>query len=93
MACIAVPHVSLDDLGITLPPITLPDVPLPGVNFCCSAQLPPIPMYLVNALIALVTSLIPGLGKVLQPVLIILMKAVAIINGILDLLTFSCPLN
>ncbi len=93
MPCISVPHVGLPDLGITLPTIALPPIPLPGITLCCSFQLPPIPTYLVNAVIALAMSLIPGLGKVLQPVLAILMKAIAVINGILDQITFSCPLN
>ena len=93
MACISVPHVSFDDLGITLPAIELPPLPTPGVKLCCTAQLPPIPTYLLNQAIALAMSLIPSLGKVLQPVLAILMQAIGIINGILDQITFSCPLN
>ncbi len=92
MACLAAPHVSFADLGLTLPTITLPS-PQIGITICCSVQLPPIPTYLVNQLIALAMSLIPGLGKVLQPVLAILMQAIGIINGILDQITFSCPLN
>lgn len=93
MACIDAPHVSLADLGLSLPTITLPPVQLPGVSLCCTAQLPPIPTYLVNQVIALAMSLIPGLGKILQPVLAILMRVIAVINGILDQITFSCPLN
>ncbi len=93
MPCISVPNVSLPDLGISLPTIALPPIPLPGLSLCCTVQLPPIPTYLVNQIIALAISAIPGLGKVLQPVLAILMKALAIINSILDQITFSCPLN
>ncbi len=93
MACIAAPHIGLPDLGLSLPTIALPPIPLPGISLCCTLQLPPIPTYIINAAIALIISLIPGLGKVLQPVLALLMKAIAIINGILDQLTFSCPLN
>lgn len=93
MPCISVPHVGLPDLGISLPSIVLPDVPLPGITVCCTLQLPPIPMYIINAVIALAISLIPGLGKILQPVLALLMKAIAIINAVLDRITFKCPLN
>ncbi len=93
MACISAPHVGLPDLFITLPTIALPPIPLPGLNLCCTLQLPPIPTYLVNAIIALAMSLIPGLGKVMQPVLAALMKAIDFMNSILDQITFSCPLN
>ncbi len=93
MACLSAPHISLADLGLSLPAIALPPIPLPGVSLCCTLQLPPIPTYLINQLIALAMSLIPGLGKVLQPVLAILMQAIGIINGILDQITFSCPLD
>lgn len=93
MPCINAPNVTLASLGLSLPTIALPPVRLPGLAVCCTFQLPPIPTYLVNQAIALVTSLIPGLGKVLQPVLAILMKAIAVMNAILDLVTFSCPLN
>lgn len=93
MSCIEVPHIGLPDLGLTLPPIALPPIVLPGFNLCCTLQLPPIPTYLINQAIAIIISLIPGLGKVLQPVLALLMKALAIINGILDQITFECPLN
>jgi hypothetical protein len=95
MACLSAPHVSLGDLGLDLfiPKITVPDIRLPGITLCCTLQLPPIPMYLINAAIAAIISLIPGLGKVLQPVLAILMKAIAAINAVLDLITFKCPLD
>jgi len=93
MPCINVPHIGLSDLGLALPSIALPPIQLPGISLCCTFQLPPIPTYLINAVIALAISLIPGLGKVLQPVLAILMKAIAVINAILDQITFKCPLN
>ena len=94
MPCIAAPHVSLADIGLSLPSITLPTPRLPGeLSLCCTVQLPPLPTYLVNQVIALAVSLIPGLGKILQPVLAVLMKAIAVINSILDLITFKCPLN
>ena len=93
MPCIAVPHVSLASLGLSLPTIALPPVPLPGLSLCCTAQLPPLPTYLVNQVVALAISLIPGLGKVLQPVLAILMKAIAAVNSTLDLISFRCPLG
>ena len=93
MTCLNAPNISLASLGLSLPTIVLPPIPLPGISLCCTFQLPPIPTYLINQAIALVTSLIPGLGKVLQPVLAILMKAIAVINSVLDLITFACPLN
>ncbi len=93
MSCIAVPHVGLEDIGISFPPIAVPEPPAPGLTLCCTLQLPPIPTYLINQVVALAMSLIPGLGKVLQPVLAILMQAMGIFNMILDQLTFKCPLN
>ena len=93
MPCIAVPHVSLASLGLSLPTIALPPIALPGLTLCCTLQLPPIPTYLVNQVIVLVTSLIPGLGKVLGPILAILMKAIAVVNSALDLISFRCPLG
>lgn len=92
MPCINAPNVSLASLGLSLPTIALPPIQI-GIGVCCTFQLPPIPTYLVNQAIAIVTSLIPALGKVLQPVLAILMKAIAVMNAILDQITMSCPLN
>lgn len=92
MPCINAPNVSLASLGLSLPTIALPPIQL-GLTVCCTFQLPPLPTYLVNQALVLVTSLLPAIGKLLQPVLAILMKAIAIMNAILDQITFSCPLN
>lgn len=92
MSCLAVPHIGLGDIGISLPSITLPTLQV-GVTLCCTLQLPPINPYIVNQLIATAIALIPGLGKVLQPILALLMKAINIINIALDLITFDCPLD
>ena len=86
MACINAPNISLASLGLSLPVIVVPSPQL-SVTLCCTFQTPPLPTYLVNAAIALVVSLIPGLGKVLQAVLAILMKALA------TLLAFSIVSN
>ena len=92
MPCINAPNVSLASIGISLPTIKVPS-PVIGLTLCCTVQTPQLPTYFVNAVIALLVSLVPSLGKVLQPLLAILMKAIAIINTALDLITFSCPLN
>jgi len=93
MPCINAPSVGLPSLGISLPTIALPPVQLPGLNLCCTFQLPPIPTALINQALVLVTSLLPALGKLLGPLLAGLNIAIQIINGLLDLIQFSCPLN
>lgn len=92
MPCIAAPHIGLPDIGLTMPSIAIPE-PSIGIELCCKFQTPPIDMATINAIIAAAIALIPGLGKVLGPVLSVLMKFIAVVNKILDKIQFSCPLN
>ena len=93
MPCISVPHIGLPDIGLTLPSIALPPIPLPGISVCCTFQLPPIDMSAINTIIAAAIALLPGVGKLLGPVLSVLTKFIAIVNKLLDKIQFSCPLN
>lgn len=93
MSCVNVPHVGLGDIGLSLPPISL-GLPSVTLGLCCKFSTPTlVNMATVNLAIANVFALVPGLSTVLQPVMAIIAAYIDIVNGLLDQITFSCPLN
>lgn len=90
MPCVAAPTLPLPPgLDALLPVLVLSPPPAPGLNFCCTFEVPPIP----GTPIILPLGSVPGMAVILQPVLTVIMAIIDLLNALLDELQFSCPLD
>lgn len=88
MPCIELPAITAPDLSLLLPDlgITTPD-PHVGVSLCCELSSPPIPTVTVSV------GTIPGIATILAGANSLISETVDELNGLLDSIQVTCPLQ
>ena len=88
MPCIPALTLSPPDLSVYLPSLSFstPTITL-GVTLCCQIELPPLPT------ITVALGTVVGVAATLAPLFAAIMGAIDTINGLLDQLQVSCPLE
>lgn len=95
MSCLEAPKIGIPDIpGLDL---LLGDIALatPGLSaeLCCKIELPSIPIPIpLGAIFALLRASVPS-STALDTALAALDTAVKVLNGLLDQLSFDCPLD
>ncbi len=88
MPCFKLPEIDFSPPGLDffLPDLVLP-IPTFGLSLCCTIALPPIPALILPI------GAIPGIGLILQPLIVAMQLLIKALNLILSQIQMSCPLE